>query len=98
MYAAILFLYYYNDLTGSMLTAGSFCLVTLIGSIFATHLSEIWYGIGVVLGAFIGWTIAYARLRWVERNLDVNVFCQGQIIKSEMEPRPSGIVYEKKSR
>lgn len=95
MYAAILFLYYYNDLTGSMMTAVSFCLVTLIGSIFAMHLSEIWYGIGVVLGAFTGWTIAYARLRWVERNMDVNVFCQGEIVGRKTGPKPSSIVYEK---
>lgn len=96
MYAAILFLYYYNDMTGSVLTAVSFCAVTFIGSLFAMQLSEIWYGIGVVLGAFAGWTVAYARLRWVERNLDTHVFCQGYMIGRELGPKPSGIVYEKK--
>ena len=58
MYAAILFLYYYNDLTGAVLTTLSFCAVTFLGSVFATGLSEIWYGLGVLLGAFAGWSIA----------------------------------------
>lgn len=95
MYSAMLFLYYYNDLTGAVLTTLGFCLVTFIGSIVATHLPEIWYGIGVVLGSFTGWTIAYMRLRWVERNLDIHIFCQGMLLKRGMGLKPSGKVYEK---
>ena len=34
MYAAILFLYYYNDLTGAVLTTLGFCGVTFLGSVF----------------------------------------------------------------
>lgn len=95
MYAEILFLYYYNDLTGSMLTALTFCIVTFVGSIFAMRLSEIWYGIGVVAGAFTGWTAAYIRLRWIEKTLDIRIFCQGELIKRRVGPKPSGKVYEK---
>lgn len=95
MYSAMLFLYYYNDLTGAVLTTVGFCLVTFIGSIVATHLPEIWYGIGVVLGSLTGWTIAYARLRWVEKHLDIHIFCQGMLLKRGMGLKPSGKVYEK---
>ena len=38
MYSAIIFLYYFNDLAGAVLTAGIFCGVTLIGSLVSTHL------------------------------------------------------------
>lgn len=95
MYSAMLFLYYYNDLTGAVLTTLGFCLVTCIGSIAATRLPEIWYGIGVVLGSLTGWTIAYIRLRWVEKHLDIHIFCQGMLLKRGIGLKPSGKVFEK---
>lgn len=95
MYAAILFLYYYNDLTGAVLTTLSFCAVTFLGSVFATGLSEIWYGLGVLLGAFAGWSIAYARLRYVERNLDRDTFCRWQLLDRGKGKMPSSVVYQK---
>lgn len=95
MYAAIIFLYYYNDLTGAVLTAFGFCLVTFLGSIFATHLSEIWYGLGIVFGAFAGWTISYLRLRRVEKNLDREIFCKGRLLRQAFGKKPSSVVYEK---
>jgi uncharacterized membrane protein len=94
MYAAIIFLYYFDDLSGAMLTAFSFCGATLVGSIVATHLTEIWYGSGLVFGAFIGWTVAYARLRWVEKHMDVHVFCRGSLIKRGKGKQPDGKVYD----
>lgn len=95
MYSAMLFLYYYNDLTGAVFTTLGFCLVTCIGSIIATHLPEIWYGIGVVLGSLTGWTIAYMRLRWVEKHLDIHIFCQGMLLRRGPGLKPSGKVFEK---
>ncbi len=95
MYSAILFLYYFNDLTGAVFTTLSFCAVTGVGSFFAMELPEIWYGIGLVAGAFVGWTIAYIRLRWVERHLDTHIFCQGQLVRREFGAKPSGKVYER---
>ena len=95
MYAAILFLYYYNDLTGAVLTTLGFFGVTLLGSIFAMKmLTEIWYGLGVVLGSFTGWTVAYMRLRRVEKNLDTHIFCQGTLLKRANGPMPAGMVYQ----
>ena len=95
MYAAILFMYYFNDLTGAVMTAVSFFAATLIGSIFAMSLTEIWYGIGLVIGSLVGWSVAYARLRWIEKNLDTHVFCNGRILKRGIGPKPSGLVYRK---
>lgn len=95
MYSEILFLYYFNDMIGAVLTTFFFCGVTFLGSIVATHLPEIWYGIGVVAGAFAGWTVAYMRLRWVEKNLDTHIFCRGELLKRGNGPEPSGMVYGK---
>lgn len=95
MYAEIIFLYYFDDLTGAILTAIVFCLVTWIGSIIATYLPVIWYGAGVIAGAFAGWSMAFARLRWVEKNMDAHVFCRGNLIKRGKGKRPSGMVYQR---
>ena len=95
MYAEIIFLYYFNDLTGSVLTGAAFCVGTLITSAIATHFTDIWYGMGVVMGSFIGWTVAYLRLQWIEQNLDVHIFCNGHLLKKRKGSRPSSKVYDR---
>ena len=95
MYAEIIFLYYFNDLGGVLLTSLVFCLVTFLGSIFATDLSELWYGAGLVMGAFAGWTVAYFRLRRMERRLDVHIFCKGSLLKPGMGTKPPAKVYDR---
>ncbi len=95
MYAEILFLYYFNDLTGAVITAFGFFAGTFLGTLFTMNLSEIWYGAGLVLGAFIGWSAGYGRLRYVEKNLDVHIFCNGRLLKRGYGPKPSGLVYRK---
>lgn len=94
MYAAIIFLFYYNDLVGALLTSLVFLLVTLGISIYATRLSETWYGVGVVVGSLIAWCIAYYRLRWVERHLDEHIFCRGILIDFAKGEKVSSKVYD----
>lgn len=99
MYSAIIFLYYYNDLTGAVMTSITFVVGTLIVSIIASGMSETWYGLGVVAGPLLGWTVAYFRLRWVERNMDVHVFCQGKLINyGKGIPEPSKVYDAKEAR
>lgn len=93
MYAEILFLYYFKDLRGVVATALSFCFVTFLGSIGASYLGEIWYGVGLVAGAFVGWTVAYMRLRWMEKHLTAFVFSQGRLIKHRKTEEPTSMVY-----
>ncbi len=95
MYAAIIFLYYYNDTRGAVLTTVSFCVVTMLGSIAATHLTPIWYGVGLVIGSFVGWCIAYYRLYRMERTLDIHIFCSGSIMERGQGRKPSNKVYER---
>lgn len=95
MYAVVLFLYYFNDMAGALMTTCSFCAVTLVGSMIATHLPDFWYGIGLIAGAFTGWTVSYLRMRWVEKHLVSHVFCRGTLLKQESVPAPSSKVYDK---
>lgn len=93
LYSCIIFLFYFNDKTGALLTTFFFVLVTTIVSIFARDLPNIWYGIGTFLGSFTGWCIAYFRLRWVERNLDEHIFCKGTLVPSRHESMPTSVVF-----
>lgn len=95
MYAEIIFLYYFNDLNGAVLTAVSFCVITFLGSLVSRDLTEIWYGLGLVAGSFTGLTLAYMRLRWVERHLDEHIFCQGTLFPVTKGKRPAAKVYDK---
>ncbi len=96
MYSIIIFLYYFNDLNGAALTSLSFFSVTLLVSVFATKWPVIWYGSGLLAGALVGFTVAYFRIRSMEKTLDVHVFCNGNILKQGKGRRPSNLVYVKR--
>lgn len=98
MYASIIFLYYFNDLNGALVTAVTFCLVTFAGSVAATHLAVIWYGVGVTAGAFAGWCVAYIRLSWVERHMDAHIFCRGDLIPRAKGIKPPDKVYDREEK
>ena len=95
MYAEIIFLYYFNDLKGSVFTGLAFCIGTLIGSMIATHFSDIWYGMGLVAGSFIGFTVAYHRIQWMEKNLDIHIFCDGHLLRRAKGSCPSPKVFDR---
>lgn len=95
MYYAIIFLYYYSDLPGAVLVSGVFCTATAVASIFATRLSANWYGSGLVIGALVGWCVAYARLRWVEKHLYEHIFCEGSIIPHGSGRKPPAKVFDR---
>lgn len=95
MYAIIIFLYYFNDLTGAALTSTVFLAVTVGVSFIATHLPIIWYGIGLVAGATAGFIVAYLRIRTMERTIDIHVFCNGSILKRGKGSMPSNCVYSR---
>lgn len=95
MYAEIIFLYYFNDMKGCVLTGLAFCLITMVGSIISTHFTEIWYGAGLVAGSFAGWTVAYMRLQWMEKHLDVHIFCNGHLLKKKKGDCPSPKVFDR---
>lgn len=97
MYAVIIFLYYFNDLTGALLTSVTFCLTTLVASIVSSYLPDIWYGLGVTLGAFAGWCVSYFRVRHLERHLDDHIFCTGQIMKPAKGKMPKSKVFDRYS-
>lgn len=95
MYAAIIFMYYFNDLSGALATSMLFWASTLVGSIVATSLPATWYGMGLMIGSLTAWTYVYFRLRWIERNLDVHIFCKGRLIGTMKGKMPDARVYDR---
>ena len=95
MYSAMLFLYYFNDLSGALMVSALFCGTVFIGTLICTYLPYIWGGLGVFVGSLAGFIAAYYRLRWVERNLDTHVFCTGRLLKPAAGVRPSGKVFDR---
>lgn len=98
MYALIIFMYYFNDLTGAVQTSLSFFVSTVFFSFMATKLPMAWYGIGLVIGAFVGFSVAYYRLRYMEKHLDIHIFCNGFVMKPGEGKKPSNRVYNSRSR
>lgn len=95
MYAGLLFLYYFNDLTGSFICALIFAAASLGGSMLSMRLPVMWYGAGFTAAAFCSFTFIFFRLRHVERNLDYHIFCTGTILKRGEGEMPSPVVYIK---
>ena len=94
MYSEIIFLYYFEDLRGALLTAVCFCAGTFLASLVAVHLSSIFYGTGVWVGSVIGFVVSYMRLRWMEKHLDEHMFCRGNIMKQAKGIKPSPKVFD----
>lgn len=93
MYSELLFLYYFDDLKGAVINGVIFAGVTLIGSLIASNLSALWFGVGFTAAAFLAFTFSYFRLRWIEKNLDNHVFCRGTVLKQVYDDMPSAVVY-----
>lgn len=95
MYSEMMFLYYFDDLNGSLISSIIFSVISLTGSYFASHLATIWYGSGFALAAICSFTYIYFRLRWVEKNLDYRIFCKGTILKTAKGEMPPPEIYHR---
>lgn len=94
-YALMLYLYYFNDLSGAAISALVFAGVAFLGSIVSLHLPVMWYGTGFTLAAFCAFTFSYFRLRWIERHLDTFIFCRGSILDKGVGPKPPALVFSR---
>lgn len=93
MYAELLFLFYYDDLTGTVINGAIFAGVALTGSLITTQLPAIWYGAGFTAASFLAFTYSYFRLSWIEKNLDYHIYCRGSVIRQVKGDIPDSQVY-----
>lgn len=94
-YSLMLYLYYFNDLSGAAISSLIFAGVTVLGSIVSMHLPVIWYGLGFTVAALAAFSYSYFRLRWIEKRLDRFIFCRGSIIEKGAGPKPSPLVFSR---
>lgn len=93
MYSELLFLYYFNDMTGATINGVIFALGSICGSLLSSQLTAEWYGAGFTVAGFLAFTYSYFRLRWIEKNIDFHVFCRGTIVERVKETMPRQDVY-----
>ncbi len=96
-YALLLYLYYFNDLSGAAISALIFAGVAFAGAVISMKLPVLWYGTGFTLAAFCAFTFAYFRLRWIERHLDTFIFCRGSILDKGVGEKPPSLVFSRTS-
>lgn len=94
-YSLMLYLYYFNDLSGAAISALIFAGVTVIGSFISMHLPVIWYGLGFTLASLAAFSYSYFRLRWIEKRLDHFIFCRGSIMEKGAGKKPSSLVFSR---
>ena len=70
----------------------------IAASLAAVHLSSTFYGTGVWVGSVIGFTVAYLRLQWIEKNLDEHMFCRGNIMPKAKGIKPKPKVLDPEQR
>lgn len=95
MYSNTIFMAYFDDNKGASLTSMIFALAVLIGSLITVNFSVEYYGLGAFVGAFVGWSFSFFRLRHIEKNFDEHIFCRVQIIEKKKGPKPSNVVYKR---
>ncbi len=95
MYCNIVYMYYFEDTLGSMLTGLIFMVTTLIGAFVASHFYVTFYGAGLFFGMLAGWIFSYLRLRSVERDFDAHIFCRYKLINTMKSSEKGIIVYSR---
>ncbi len=93
MYSEMLFLYYFDDLTGVVINGLIYASISFGASVIATRLPAIWYGAGFTAASFLAFTFCYFRLRWIEKNIDTHVFCRGTVLRQVKAERPPADVF-----
>ena len=89
-------MYYFNVYNQALITSGIFLGVTIAASFFAKTLTPNLYGIGILIGAFAGFTYGFYALRSVERNLEYYIFCKGKITPVTIDKKWGQTIYENK--
>lgn len=72
MYFTIIFLYYFEDHTGASVALCVFAAVVLILSLVAAYLGSPYYPLPLLIGAIVGWVIAFTTLK--KRLIRLNSF------------------------
>jgi hypothetical protein len=93
MYSNILFLQYFTDYTGTVITGLIFSGIGAIGACISTNLPVAWYGSGFTVAALLAYAFSFLRMKKMEKNIYVHTFCVGSILPYKNEKMPNQQVY-----
>ena len=70
---------------------------TFLGGILLPKNAKLFLSIDVIVVALclVGFTFAYYRMRRMERDLDIHIFCSGNLVDKGFGKKPSNKVYDK---
>ncbi|MDF2610420.1 MAG: hypothetical protein K0R92_1894 [Lachnospiraceae bacterium] len=74
MYFTIIFLYYFDDQTGALISTITFFAVSLILALIAVRLGTGYYPLPLLIGSIIAWIISFIRLRYYVENINAILF------------------------
>ena len=97
MYCMIIFIYYFNQYTAAMITAGIFFVGNLVGSLIFKNTTPAFYAMGALLAALAAFTYAYYTIRRIEKNLDYYIYCEGLITPVIVDKKYGQKIYENKT-
>lgn len=82
----MIFQYYLDDANGAAAVGLIFVLGTVAGSLISVRFSAAFAGLGVMMGAFLSFTAAFFRIRYMLMHLDEHIYCRGNIINGKAKP------------
>lgn len=75
MYFTVVFLYYFDDQKGSLITTFIFFLTTLASTILALKLGMSYYSIPLLIGGICSWIFGFFRLKYLLKSINERLFC-----------------------
>ena len=97
MYGNIIYLYYFNDTTGAMISCLLYFLGTLAGSLVSQGFEVQYFGIGCLFGMLCGLAFSFFRIRYLEKHFDAHIFCNYKIIDTMHSSHKGKVVYRKET-
>ena len=94
-YCSIIFLFYFDDNVGSLMTAAIFTVMVFAGTMVTKNLTPELYGAGPLFGGLCGWTYSYFRIRYLEKHFDKHIFCNVRVVSESKEKLPDNLIYQK---
>lgn len=96
----MIFQFYLDDAPGALFVSLVFLSGTIVGSLLSVKFTAVFAGAGVLLGAFLGFSTAFFRIRHKLIHLDEHIYCRGNItgiqtkkqLKEKKDAKPEKVV------
>ncbi len=88
-----IYLYYFSDDRGSLMSSLTFFVTTTIGAWVSRNFDMQFYGVGCLVGVLCGLTYSFRRIQYMERNIESHLFCGMKILNERKGTQRNAVVY-----